>query len=152
MAESPPDIMAQEVPKAPKKHGLFGKEEKVPTPDTMPEMAIAGPDITEVLRRLRILEERYANIRTKTNVIEQNMISRHKQVQAEIKASSSDIHEIKIKINEIMDRMMLLVKEFKTAARKEDVKVLEKYVQLWEPVKFVTRNEVEDVVKRIIQR
>jgi hypothetical protein len=32
------------------------------------------------------------------------------------------------------------------------VKVLEKYINFWNPVKFVTQNEVEAIVKEMIQK
>ena len=47
---------------------------------------------------------------------------------------------------------MELVKELQTAAKRDEVKVLEKYINLWNPVKFVTQNEVEQIVKEMLER
>ena len=38
----------------------------------------------------------------------------------------------------------------KTSAKRDEVKVHEKYINLWNPVKFVTQNEVESIVKEIL--
>mgnify|MGYP001616678312 CR=1 FL=1 len=109
-------------------------------------------EIRNLSRRLRIIEERYTNLRTKQQVIEQNMLSRHKQVTTEIKTTNSDMHELKTEITEIKDRLLLIIKELKECAKKEEVKVLEKYINLWDPVNFITRNEIEGIVKEIVDK
>lgn len=109
-------------------------------------------EIRNLSRRIRMLEERYTNLRTKEEVIEQNMLSRHKQLTTEIKTTNSDMHELKTEITEIRDRLLLIIKELNECAKKEEVKVLEKYINLWNPIGFVTRNEIEDVVKDIVNK
>ncbi|MBS3098134.1 hypothetical protein J4209_05050 [Candidatus Woesearchaeota archaeon] len=135
-------------------HSLFSKNPKRNKP-----VAAAGPDISDLssgLRdigtRLRILEERYTNLQTKTQITEQNMLSRNKLLSTEIKATNLDIHEIKRELIEIKDRILLLIKELQMCAKKEEVNVLEKYINLWEPVNFVTRNEVEDIINEISKK
>jgi len=109
-------------------------------------------EIRNLSRRLRIIEERYTNLRTKQQVIEQNMLSRHKQVTTEIKTTNSDMHELKTEITEIKDRLLLMIRELKECAKKEEVKVLEKYINLWDPVNFITRNEIEGIVREIVDK
>ena len=53
---------------------------------------------------------------------------------------------------EIKDKILELVKELKTNAKRDEVKVLEKYINYWNPAKFVTQNEVEAIVKEIIKK
>ena len=48
--------------------------------------------------------------------------------------------------------MGLIIKELQSVARKEEVKVLEKYINLWNPIKFVTSNEVEQIVNDALER
>ena len=43
---------------------------------------------------------------------------------------------------DIKDKLTLLVKELKLSATKEEVKILEKYISYWEPLSFVTRQEL----------
>ena len=47
---------------------------------------------------------------------------------------------------------MELVREMEEAATRDEVKILEKYINFWNPVKFVTQNEVEALVKEIIKK
>ncbi len=136
---------AQEKPKG---GGLFGgKPKKTVTTATFNVVN----EINNVGRRLRILEERYTNLRRKTQVTEQNILRNNKKLNTEIKTINTDINEVKRDINEIRNKIDLIVKEIMLCAKKEDLKVLEKYINMWNPVKFVTQGEVEKIVRDIIQ-
>lgn len=135
-------------PKEEKKQGLFSSH-KQQAPGISPEVINQLDDSS---RRLRILEERYTNLQTKTQVMEQNMLNRNKHLSTEIKTVDSDIHELKREIIDIKNKVLMLIKEMQNMAKKEEIKVLQKYVNMWEPVKFVTQSEVEDIVRRVIDK
>jgi hypothetical protein len=122
-----------------KQHGLFGDKKKP---------AIPGPtdQFTELGRRLRTLEGRYTDLQTKSQVMEQNMLHSHKRLLNQLKPTNSDVREVKKELQEIKERMLSLIQELQSCAKKEEVKVLQKYVHLWEPMNFVTRDEVKDII------
>jgi len=101
-------------------------------------------------RRLRVLEEQYTNIRRKVQVTDQNMLSYHKKNISENKALTMELNEIRHMIDEIQNNILLIIKELKLCAKKEDVNVLQRYINMWEPVNFVTRKEVEKIVEDVI--
>lgn len=107
--------------------------------------------INNLSRRLRMIEERFTNIRNKMEVDEKNMISIHKKVNSEFKTFNSDFTEIRSDIKDIRQEMSMIIKELQLTARKEDVKVLEKYIEIWQPLNFVTKNQVEKIVKEILE-
>lgn len=100
--------------------------------------------------RLRILEEGYINLRKKVQVSDQNMLSSNKKLAEEIKTINADVLDIKHEIADVKEKMLEVIKELKSCAKEEDVKVLEKYIELWQPLNFVTRNEVKKIVKEIL--
>jgi len=108
-------------------------------------------DITTLERRMRVLEEKNMGARNKIELLEMNMLTRHKHVTTEIKAMDSEIMELKHEVNEMKDRLLMLIKEFQESAKKEEVIVLKKYIDMWNPVQFVTRNEVKDIVKSVLE-
>ena len=130
--------------------GIFGSP-KGPMPSPMDAGGVGHDEIRNISRRLKVLEGRYTSLRNKSTVTEQNMLSRNKMLSTEIKTTNSDLHELRSEINEIKDRIMLIIKELQDSAKKDEVKVLERYINLWEPVKFVTRKEVEEIVKDMIK-
>ena len=121
------------------------------TPETPSQPTSAISNIVNSLnRRLRVLEERHSQIQRKTEVIEDNMINKHKEVSEDIKKISLDIKELKRDFEDIKDNMKLLIKELQLKARKEDVDVIQQYINLWNPTNFVTNRELDKAVKKII--
>ncbi len=123
--------------------GIFSAKPKAQAFD----MSEVVSEVTNVSRRLRIVEERYTNFRRKVTVIEQNMITNHKKLSGEIKMVSSEIEEIKNILHEIENKMLLMVKELRTCAKKEEVQVIQKYLNYWEPLNFVTQKQLNDALK-----
>lgn len=129
-----------------KKPGIFAsKQEAVPS---------FASDMTDQLRnmsrRLRILEERYANQRKNAQVSEHNLVGENKKTQAQIRTIQTDIDDIKKQLYEMKQKFDLIGAELQDVAKREDVIVLEKYINLWEPVNFVTRSEVEKLIQFIL--
>ena len=109
-------------------------------------------DIVNLSRRVRILEERNTNMQNRMEIIEQNMLSRHKHVTTELKTMLFELSELNKEVNELKNKMLLFVKELQMTAKKEEIGILKKYIDLWEPVNFVTHGEVEDLVQQAVQK
>ena len=58
----------------------------------------------------------------------------------------SEIEELRKEMNDARDEIKLIENELKDCARKEDVEVLQHYIQMWQPVDFVTQNELKKVI------
>ena len=135
------------IPPPPKQHkGIFRGQQP------MPDMSAFQGDISNLSRRLRILEEGFTNLRRALHVTEQNMLDKHKLFATEIKTIMSDIGDIKKEIYDMKEKMIEIAREFETTAKREDVKVLDRYINLWNPVKFVTQKEVQDIVKEMLEK
>ena len=127
---------------------VLGKQSQQALAQPMP----FGDDSSSMNRRVKILEERFTNMRNRTQVVEQNMLAKHRNFFTEIKTLSLEMIEIKKEINEIKDRVVMLAKEMEVFARREEVEILRKYIDLWNPVKFVSKNEIETIVREVIDK
>ena len=139
----------QEIPPPPKKQGIlsFGKQQ----PEA-PDLSGVTNDINSLSRRLKLLEEGFTNLRRFLQVTEENIISKNKHYSAEFKTFNSDIMELRKELQETRDKLVLVIKELQTVARREEVKVLEKYINLWNPIKFVSQNEIEGIIDDVLER
>ncbi len=130
------------------KHKMFGHKEALgPSVDNV--NAISS-ELSLVNRRVRVLEERYNNLRRKSQLTEQNMLATNKKSITDIKALTTEIDDIKKEVDIIKSTIRQVIDELKKTAKREEVKVLSKYINLWEPIKFVTHEEVEKIVKYIV--
>ena len=127
--------------------GLFGKK-KEETGSSMPDVL---EQVTGVARRLRILESRYNDLSRKAQVTEKNMLSERKRFTGEVKTIDSDILELKRDFHELKTKIEMIMGEMQNFAAKEDIASVKKYVDLWEPVNFVTRDEVEKIIKDALE-
>lgn len=125
------------------KPGLFG-----PKPSSQPSFdpSELREDVNSISSRLRIGEERFSELRKKLSFIEQQTLANQKKVLGEIKLLSGELTEVKRTMGEMQNKIILVIKELQLTARRQDVDVLRKYLDLWEPVKFVTANQVEKII------
>ena len=128
-------------PPEPKKQGGLFKHDK---PNV--EVNQSSEELENTINRLRVLEGRYTNLQSELRVTEENMINRGKRLTKEIKTLTLDITEVRTEINDIKDKVLMIIKELQVFAKREDVKILQKYVEMWEPMNFVTHNEVEEII------
>jgi len=121
--------------------------EEAPAPGKAPLPEMAGMEQVNLLAaRLRVGEERYSELRKKSLVVEQNMLSSHKKAMTEIKTIQDEINELRRSMTAIEDKIITIIKELRLTARKEDIDVMKRYLDLWDPVKFVTNEQVEKIV------
>lgn len=103
--------------------------------------------ISDLNSRLRNLENRYNLLAERLIIVNKNMIDEYKKLLKEIKASSTDTKDIKLEIFKIKNLLKELTTELEFFAKKDQLKALEKYISMWDPMNFVTEEEVEKLVE-----
>tara|TARA_Y100000034_G_C6588351_1_gene255482 strand:- start:91 stop:420 length:330 start_codon:yes stop_codon:yes gene_type:complete len=101
----------------------------------------------ELIGRIRINENRINLLREKLLVTDNNMISTQKELRKDLKELTTEIREIKKEIFLLKETLRDTIKEIHTFAKKTDIKTLEKYINLWDPMKFTTEEEVKKIIK-----
>ena len=134
-----------------KSHGLFSTSPK-PKTDTTTLITELSNQVNNISRRIRIIEERYSSLRRQNQVNEQNTLETDKKIFSEIRTSFEEIKELRHEISEMKDNLKLIISELQLLAKKEDVQVLERYINMWEPVNFVTINQVKKIVKEEVEK
>ena len=108
--------------------------------------------MSEMSGRLRLLEERTDQLRQKSKIIDENMITKTDHLMEEIERTNARIDQIGKELKEIKEAMEHLIKELENVATVQDVKVLEKYINMIDPTRFLTRDEVTKIIKKEIGR
>ena len=83
---------------------------------------------------------------------EQTMLESGKRQNATIRTFGEEIDEMKKTVSDLHDDMRLIVEELRMTAKIEEVKVLQKYIDLWNPVNFVTAEEVKRIFRDLMER
>jgi hypothetical protein len=104
--------------------------------------------VNELNTRIRILEGKYNLTRERMLVINQNMLDHYKGTKVNVKTIEEDMIEIKDAINSLKNATKNILKELQLLARKDEVKVLEKYINMWNPLKLMTEDEVNELIEK----
>ena len=140
--QKPPEPGADPAAPPEQKHGLFSKAAAPPPQD----MTGVTKDVENAVSRVRVLEERFQNIRTELKLVEENAIRKNRNLGEETKTIHHSINDLRHDTNELKDRIMMLIKEIQGMAKREDVQVLKRYVEMWEPLNFVTHTELQEAL------
>ena len=121
--------------------GVFHHKQEVD-----PNVVAMSNEVNAINRRLRVLEERYLNLRKKTQVTDQNMITSNKRTTGKIQTTTTEMDELRRNLYEVEEKLKLILKELELCAKKADVQLLERYISMLEPLAFVTRNDIPRLV------
>lgn len=114
------------------------------------EQANADPSyvLNEVIGRLRSMESKHLLLSEQVLVINKNMIAEHKQLSKQLQIMTDEMKEMRSDMFRLKEALQDVTKEMQKFARKDKVAVLEKYIDLWNPLHFVTEDEVKKIVRR----
>lgn len=106
-------------------------------------------EVSSASSRLRVLEERYGNLRKKSQMTDQSLLDFEKDLRSEIKSLNEDFLDIKKGLSEINENLVLMTSELKSTVKQSDFKMIESYVDMWQPMSFVTRDDLKKVLERL---
>ncbi len=103
--------------------------------------------LAELTNRLRVLESKQSLFSEKLLMVNQNIIDEYKNFTNDLKSLRAEMTDLKKDVQTVKTVMKHLSEEAANFARKDTIKVLEKYINLWNPLRFVTREEVEKILQ-----
>jgi len=103
--------------------------------------------INELSNRIRILESRQTTQNERLLLVNQNLIEQFKKTMTEIKSLNAEFKDIKKDIYNIKNIVKHLSEEASSFAKRDSLKILEKYINLWNPLNFVTEQGVERLIE-----
>jgi len=138
--------MAEQVPQGTPMRG-FGFDRPKPEAPFRPEIY---DDVAGLSSRVRLVEERIDMLRGHIEMLDNSLIEKHKSVISELRGVENDIRTLRGDVEQTKSVVDRMAKRMEELAGKEELKVLERYVSMWQPMSFVTRSEVEATVKSIL--
>lgn len=112
-----------------------------PAQNGKPAAASHTTDV-DTLRHLRVLEERFMNLRRKAQLTDDKLLAAEQKLNTEIKQVNQELSDMRRQLADVRENVTLLQAEMGHAAKVHEVKALEKYLGYWEPLQFVTKDEL----------
>lgn len=103
--------------------------------------------INDFSSRIRLLEEKFEQLREKLKATDQNLIRRTNELKDMITQNEVTLSEINKSVKEVKETTKHLIKEVGTSAKVQDLKILEKYVDLMDPTRYITRDDAQRMIE-----
>ena len=108
--------------------------------------------LNELNSRIRILEGKYNLYGERLLVVNKNMIEEYKKLLRQMKVIDEELAELKKDLDFIKENVKDMSRQMQFFAKKENVKMLEKYINMWNPMNFVTEEELNKAVEEAIDK
>src|SRR3989344_6390274 len=96
---------------------------------------------------VKSLESKVNNLLREVDVLKGDFITKNNSFKRDLKTFSEEIIELKHQQDKMMQKMDLIIKELQKTAGTEEVASLRKYIELWNPLHFVTQRDVLRIVE-----
>ena len=101
--------------------------------------------------RLRLTEERINHNKERLRVYDDQMLDNKKELSKEVENLGEDIIELRKNIKNLNDTIHHIIKELELTAKKQDINVIEKYVDMMVPTRYVTKEELKLLLKKKVK-
>jgi chromosome segregation ATPase len=115
------------------------------------ELGAVSALLSDFSTRMNDLEEQNRTIKERLVVISQTLLKQNDKLNKEISALKEGMRELRDEIDRLKEAMEHIVSESSEFARREEIKVLERYMKMFEPLKFATEDDVKRIVSKMIR-
>ncbi|MEM2932666.1 MAG: hypothetical protein QW622_00400 [Candidatus Pacearchaeota archaeon] len=107
--------------------------------------------LTQLMQRINELEERENTNKNKIDLLSSSIVEKHKKLSESLMLLREEIKKLGESLEKITQRVDYLLAEMPNLVRKEDLTNIEKFIKLWQPLKFATLEDVERMIKEKIK-
>ena len=108
-------------------------------------------DIAKLYLLIKGVESKVNTLVREVEVVKNDLMKKQQELKKDTKDFGGDLLELRREQEKSLQKMDLVIKELKNTAGAEEVITLKKYLDLWNPLNFVTQRDVERVVEQKLQ-
>lgn len=125
-------------------------------PQTAPKPVAAAPivppnaQITGLATRLKLAEERYSNLSKRNQITEESLLSFERDIKSELRVLTKQTVELRKRLSEMNTKIDAMSGELGSVVQKHEFSTVEKYLDLWQPLSFITRDEAKRLIAQAL--
>lgn len=93
------------------------------------------------------LESKVNNLLREVEVLKNDFITKQNSLKRELRTAAEDQLELKHQQDKFLQKTDLIIRELQQTASSQELTTLQKYVDLWNPLNFVTQRDVARIVE-----
>lgn len=117
-----------------------------------PEMQETLKKLGELSERSRLIEERMKQTRDRMQVLDETFSNKINDLRENSTNFEEQIINIRKEVDETREILRRIMKDLESAAKISDVRVLEKYINMIDISRLVTKDDVEEIVEKIMKK
>lgn len=129
---------------------IFGNSSEKLQTEVKDKVDTHSKAILTVVEHQKDIESTVDLLSEKFDMLDQNSIKDFRKIFNDMKAIRTDLRDLKQEIEGIKEFNSKMTKQIKLMSTRDEVDKLEKYIDLWNPMGFVTRDELEENRKKIV--
>jgi len=102
--------------------------------------------------KIKDLEEKHSLLKEKSLLLSQSFLKQEEEIKKELAELKDEFSEAKLDIDRVKEQTGNIIQELENFSRREDLKRVEKYMKIWEPLKFVKQDEVKNMINEAIHK
>lgn len=115
------------------------------------ELGAISALLSDFSTRLNDIEEKMRLVKEKLLTLGQTFLKQNDRLNKEVVLIKEDISDIKNENDHIKEIVNHIVDETAEFARKDELQVLERYMKIFEPLKFATIDDVKRLIKKALK-
>lgn len=116
------------------------------------EMIGESPDdLRKLFSWVKSVESKVIILRRELEVIKNDSARRMREIDTEMRAAASEVTGLKRELAKTNEQLALVIKELKLTAGKDELMTIKKYLELWNPIKFTSKEEVERMIENKVE-
>lgn len=101
--------------------------------------------------RMNDLEESVRILRERLALLNQTLLKQNDRINKEIALLKDDISNLRNDVDRLKEAVEHIIAESAELARKEELKVLERQIKMFEPLKYATEDDVKRIVSKMMK-
>jgi len=113
----------------------------------MPEEETFSMLVADMSTKLKDIDEKNNMLKERMLLLNQTFLRQEDKKNREILFIKEEINNLRIEIEKLKEGVQHIIGESEGFARKEELKMIEKYAKMFEPVRYVRPEDIRDIVK-----
>lgn len=107
--------------------------------------------LTDLNTKIKDLDEKNSLLNEKVLLLGQSLLKQEERIMREMALLKDNLKEMRNDLDRLKEGINHIIHESENFARKDELRIMEKYMKIWEPLKFVKEDEVKKMISEAMK-
>ena len=117
----------------------------------MPEEQNAAQILSDFSTKIRNLEEKINLLRERMLILGQSFLKQEEEIKEDTASLKDESRDMRLDMDRLKDKVDHIIQELENFARREELLSVQKYMKIWEPLKYTTEEDVKKMINEALE-